>query len=178
MNHCMLDIETLGLEPTAVVLSLGAVFFDELGELLEGVHYVFNRSEYARRTGFTTNVETVVWWMQQSEDARKIFAQTTVPIVESLADFSRSYAKYECKTVWANGVQFDIPILENLHKQFNMVQPWRYNQARDYRTVRQLFPDIKPDVYDGVVAHNALSDARFQARHLVKIAAESGFKIR
>ena len=64
-------------------------------------------------------------------------------------------------SVWANGPSFDIAILEHAYGYYNL--PWKYNAARDFRTLRALVP---PNLGDGIPkgeAHNALDDAMAQA---------------
>ncbi len=72
-------------------------------------------------------------------------------------------------TIWANGATFDMPILEALYKAYGMDAPWKYNAARDVRTLFALSGNKLGDF--GTVndaKHDALGDALFQAREVCK----------
>lgn len=177
MNHCMIDLETLDTKHTSVVLSLGVTVFDAAG-ILECGYWVFSRGEYNTRPEFTISTDTVSWWMNQTEEARRVFREPVSPVIESLAEFCRLYAKHNCQTIWANGVTFDIPILEHLFSQFKMVAPWKYNAVRDYRTVRQTYPDIPTPQVEGFIAHHAMWDAVSQTKHLIDITNNTSMTLR
>ena len=65
----MIDLETLGTDPTAPIVAIGAVFFDpKTGEL--GVEFsatIDFESACERRT---PDASTIKWWLKQSDDAR------------------------------------------------------------------------------------------------------------
>lgn len=175
MNRLMVDIETLSVRPNAVVVSIGAVAFNSEGNLLGENYSILDLSQYDKMDNFAFDTGTISWWMQQTEEARKIFGPTVpkVHIGYALALLGSLYEQFKCEEVWANGTDFDLPILKNLADRFNQRLPWSYSKARDYRTLRQLYPEIKPSI-PNPVAHNALADARFQAFHLIEILKHMG----
>ena len=67
-----------------------------------------------------------------------------------------------------NGSVFDIAILNYAFNQVQVKLPWHFRNVRDVRTVTDLtYGHIDPkDYVDGTVAHNALSDAIYQANYL------------
>src|ERR1039458_2426242 len=75
MKNVMLDLETLGTGNDAAIISIGACLFDPRGDgVLIGVDHRF----YARvnpassvEIGMKIDVSTILWWMQQSDAARK-----------------------------------------------------------------------------------------------------------
>jgi hypothetical protein len=73
--------------------------------------------------------------------------------------------------VWSNGASFDIPILNSAFNDVNVAAPWKFYNERCYRTMKNLYPDVPYARAEGSVAHNALHDARDQARHLQLIWA-------
>jgi exodeoxyribonuclease VIII len=65
--------------------------------------------------------------------------------------------------VWGNGSDFDNAILACAYKAVEQPVPWQFWNNRCYRTIKNLFPSIK--MIRGGVHHNALDDAKSQARH-------------
>lgn len=166
--HVMLDLETFSLRPDALIISIGAVAFTAEG--ITGTFYsVADMSSYMQKAGcFSVDPQTVMWWMNQTDEARRVFAphNQTVPIETALDAFATFY-KCNRGTLWACGTDFDIPVLKNAYRSFNRQEPWYYSEVSDYRTVRKMFPYIQRE-RDGV-AHNALDDATYQAEHLLDI---------
>jgi inhibitor of KinA sporulation pathway (predicted exonuclease) len=70
--------------------------------------------------------------------------------------------------LWCKGTDFDVPILNNVCKQYGIIPTWKYSAVRDFRTAKKLFPHIEADPFVGA-PHNALDDAINQALHLRKI---------
>jgi hypothetical protein len=75
--------------------------------------------------------------------------------------------KSKTESVWANGINFDISILEHMYGQVGLHVPWKYNAVRDYRTYVKSFDWVSPKTtYHNGTKHNALDDAIYQARTL------------
>jgi hypothetical protein len=164
----MIDIETLDVRPTAVVLSIGATVFDENG-IQDKFYRVIDLKDYDRYPQCTMGTGTILWWMQQSEAARKALTSAATPILTVLDELAAFYLIPGCGKVWANGAQFDIVILEHLYGVAGRKAPWKYNHVMDYRTIKNVFWNIAADKLQDGVAHNALSDAEYQTKHLIKI---------
>lgn len=167
MNHIMLDLETLGTKENAVIVSIGAVFFDA-DNLGDKFYTALELGEQIRK-GRTVSGSTIEWWMKQSTEARSVFSETRkFEISEALNEFAAFCGKGDVK-VWGNGAMFDNAILLNAYEQFGIKRPWSYRNDRCYRTVIAEFKDKYPDVKitnDYGVAHNALDDAIAQAHTL------------
>lgn len=170
----MIDVETLGDGPTSLILSIGAVEFNPNSDLIgEGFH-CYLEIDSCLKAGLTVDASTICWWMTQSEEARNIFNQQH----QSLSLHTALYAfkqyimgKSSAPIVWANGTNFDMPILENAFRKVGVATPWEYYNVRDYRTVKsalalELFEmlRVKPEV-----KHDAYHDALAQAQTLQKI---------
>ena len=70
MNHLMIDLETMGNKPNAPIVSIGAVFFEpSTGELGEEFYRVVSLKS-SMDGGAVPDPDTIMWWMQQSEEAR------------------------------------------------------------------------------------------------------------
>lgn len=165
----MFDIETLGTRSTSVILSIGVAQFDE-----RGIHHTFERTisiDSCLSRGLTVDASTICWWMGQSEEARKVFSRKTIPLVNALEQFMESFSWSHIDEVWANGTDFDLPILAHAFEKCGKRIPWAYYKVRDYRTVKSLFPRevVNALKVSPLIAHNALDDAIAQAVTLRKL---------
>lgn len=168
----MIDIETLGKTSQAALIQLAAIIFDRnTGEEIDTFKAEVDPTSSVE-IGMTLNVDTIMWWLQQSKDAQKsITKQPRGSISEVMVNFSRWIKKHESNPknvlVWSHAT-FDFPILENVYRLLKMEAPWYYRSARDLRTLVDL-ADI--NVYNEYkrkgVAHDALDDCRFQIQYTV-----------
>ena len=174
MNHCMLDLEALDSNRSGVLVSIGAQMFD-LGNMSLGDTYYCEISlsgmEDQRLSGRTINLDTVCWWMQQSDSARKVFfpdpERGKLGTRTALKDFGRFLTSYSRPKVWGNGVDFDNVFLRDVYESYSIPCPWHYTQNRCYRTVKNMFPNV--GLKREGAHHNALDDATTQAKHLIEI---------
>lgn len=171
MPDVMIDIETMGTRHNAPVIALGAVAFN-LATLEVGEKFYANINLASSvALGSVMDPSTVIWWMQQSEDARKAVTRKGRPATEVLADFADwltgNTVALKDRKVWANGTDFDCTLLSEHYHKAGLDVPWMYYAKRDYRTVRELWKSVPEDTNAG--AHNALDDAVHQVNHLFKI---------
>lgn len=157
----MLDIETLGTRPGCVILSIAAVPFNVFSPL----DYFYERvsSESCVGRGLSIDAKTAEWWLRQSAQARDEAFGGSLSIDIALVKLSDYITELGEVVVWGNGASFDAPILEAAYDVCNIKVPWKYTNARCFRTLKELFPAVpyrKP-----VFAHNALEDAKAQAAH-------------
>ena len=156
----MIDIETLGTAPGSVVLSIGAVAFDaETGEFGEE-YYAAIDPHSAVAAGLKIDVSTVLWWMEQSEEARKAAFSGECLLSWALVEFGDYVRRVEARRVWAKPPSFDLVLLESAFRACAIDIPWHYRTPRDCRTLFDLTHATQPDVG---TAHNALDDAKSQA---------------
>ena len=131
----MIDIETLDVKPTAVVLSVGAVAFERSGQIRDRFYRVLDVQKQTK-LGRTVSFDTVQWWMDQEPDAQaEAFATVRQRVADVLTDLNAYCRKYDSNTYWALGPQFDYIILESLHDQMGSSVPWSHGQLRDVRTM-------------------------------------------
>jgi hypothetical protein len=161
----MLDIETLGVNPGCVVLSIGAVEFSE--NKLGDTFHVHIDVEDSVKHGLVIEPRTVMWWMEQGDQARKSITTQGVRLNKALDDFSRAFV-WKDKRIWCNGASFDFPILKAMFEAANLKTPWPYYNEMDYRTIKNFFSKkqldelkVKPRI-----AHDGLEDAMAQAATL------------
>lgn len=163
MKRCMVDIETLGLEPGSVVLSIGAVIFDE-----NGTYDEFYRNidmESCQDAGLEIDANTLQWWLEQDAPAQSCL-HGGIELSKALQEFLGFYTSNDVYEVWANSPSMDCSVLEEAFDAVNMEEPWEYSDERDFRTLEAVH-DIygkEPEVHVDMVEHNALDDAIYQAK--------------
>jgi exodeoxyribonuclease VIII len=77
--------------------------------------------------------------------------------------------------VWGNGASFDNAIINTAYRVCGYSKPWGKNQDKCYSTIRALYP-LSLD-FQGV-AHNAVDDAKHQARVLIAINKKYDLKLK
>lgn len=169
--NLMLDFETLGSQPNAVVLSLGAVLFDYQNIKAEKEWFFDAKAQIKSRC---IDGETLAWWLKQGDGFASLFAKGSAnptPMLTCLNELS-AMAK-DAKAIWSNGADFDIPIVLNLYSQFRLEAPWKFWQHRCYRTLKLEF-NCERDQPKNPNKHDALSDARHQAKCLINFWNRAG----
>lgn len=171
MKDVMVDIETLGTLPGSAILSIGAVAFDaetgQMGpEMLTKISAVF-----AVGAGLTIDPKTMIWWMQQSEEARAEAFSGEQDLISGLSEFALFLDVAQPSRVWAKPPSFDLVLLEAAYQAVGRSVPWHYRAPRCVRTIM----DVAGLEYGHTLpAHTALDDAKDQAG----IVIESYAKIR
>jgi exodeoxyribonuclease VIII len=172
----MIDIETLATRSDAAIIQIGACTFDEKNKLLVSVNPDF----YANvENEYHVDQRTVDWWKEQGEAAVESLKMNVVDnpgcaLVEldkwlKSTGFQKSY-KFNGRSVWANGVQFDLSILRHAYsveQGHNDKAPWHYRQEKDTRTLYALFRhrvNIRKVDDKDLVRHRADHDCIRQVR--------------
>jgi len=128
MRDLMLDLETMGNGPRAAIMAIGAVEFKpETGAVGERFYQAVDLAT-AVSMGGEMDASTVMWWMQQSDDARAKFAKGGVNLSKALMDFStwlHERGAPDYVRVWWNGATFDNVILASAYRTAMQLQPWR-----------------------------------------------------
>jgi exodeoxyribonuclease VIII len=163
----MVDLETLGSGSNSVIIALGAVEFDDTG--LGRTFYMNIDPQSCVDAGLKMDASTVMWWMQQSDEARAAFEKPGAPLELVLGEFSSWYPSGAA--LWGNGATFDNVILANAYRALGGKQPWAYWNDRCYRTLKSLYPHVKME--RSGTYHNALDDAKSQALHALKLLTAS-----
>lgn len=167
--HVMVDLETLASSNNAVIVSIGAVAFNpDTGEINPETFYITVDGESCQQVGMQISAKTVMWWLEQSTEARAAL-KGGVPLRDALTAFrqwSMRTAGPEL-SLWGNGATFDNIILRNAYSALGQYVPWKYNKDFCYRTMKNMFPGVL-SAREGT-HHNALDDAMTQTKHLCAI---------
>lgn len=170
MNDLMIDLETMGTIPElAPVISIGAVFMDLDRGLLGNTFYMTLKIDDQLEKGRKIDADTLKWWFGQSDAAKKVFhekAQATAMVLNTFAQWIKMNKASKRVKVWGNGSGFDINILENILRQYNIGCPWGYSDATDLRTFKRFVAGGQEIPRIGT-AHNALDDALNQAKYVI-----------
>lgn len=167
MNGIMIDLETLDVKPTALVLQLGYAIAD-MGEkkiLSQGTLNLDGNEQKHR----TIDFETVAWWMRQDRKVQdSVFSPMDLccSVQYTREEISRLLEKWDIREVWAAPATFDLVILQDLWGE----APWDRRQQRDMTTLREgLDPDRKLMPADNIMHHNAEADAVWQMQYLFNL---------
>ena len=162
----MVDLETLGTGPNSVIISIGAVKFDpDTGEIGDEFYAVVDQQS-CLDLGLEKDPATVEWWSKQSAAAQEaVFNRPGYHIAQVLEIFGSFVNKNT--PLWGNGADFDNVIIANAYRKLKQETPWKFWNNRCYRTMKNLFPRVTM-MREGT-HHNALDDAKFQAKHLIAI---------
>ena len=172
-DHLMIDLETMGKNPDAPIISIGAIFFDpQTGDM--GPE--FSKTIDLETAGGVIDRDTIKWWLKQSREAQSAIMTDEIPLDDALLqlrEFIDENSGEFFVQVWGNGANFDNTILRRSYERQGIPCPWRYYNDRDVRTIVELGKAIDFDArtatpFEGE-RHNALDDARYQAKYVSAI---------
>lgn len=172
MKFLSIDLETLDVEASAVVLSVGLCFVDTETGAEDCAHFALPVQPQIE-LGRSISARTIGWWLQQSDAARAsvymAFQNSDLAALQQGATaIARIIAMHEVDEVWGYGASFDVSILESLFNDLDIEIPWTYKQVRCLRTAAALISGAQPKERVGTY-HNALDDAVYQARWITNI---------
>ena len=175
IDTALLDIETLGTNADAVVLSVGIVAVDstedyEYETLIDDGFYVTLDVKSQVNSGRKIDKDTLGWWGQQGDEAMKVLSPSDSDIhwnklLPSIFEyFEKVGANPKDILVYSRGSHFDFGILHDLFRVTGNAGaydlPWRWWNIHDSKTVQITLVDEQIDVQpEGFIHHNALHDA-------------------
>ncbi|EFZ4916694.1 TPA: 3'-5' exoribonuclease domain-containing protein [Escherichia coli] len=171
--HLMIDLETMGKNPDAPIISIGAIFFDpQTGDM--GPE--FSKTIDLDTAGGVIDRDVIKWWLKQSREAQSAIMTDEIPLDDALLqlrEFIDENSGEFFVQVWGNGANFDNVILRRSYERQGIPCPWRYCNDRDVRTIVELGKAIDFDARTAIPfegeRHNALDDARYQAKYVSAI---------
>ncbi|EPE9130946.1 3'-5' exoribonuclease domain-containing protein [Escherichia coli] len=172
-DHLMIGLETMGKNPDAPIISIGAIFFDpQTGDM--GPE--FSKTIDLETAGGVIDRDTIKWWLKQSREAQSAIMTDEIPLDDALLqlrEFIDENSGEFFVQVWGNGANFDNTILRRSYERQGIPCPWRYYNDRDVRTIVELGKAIDFDARTAIPfegeRHNALDDARYQAKYVSAI---------
>ncbi|WP_194162338.1 exonuclease, partial [Escherichia coli] len=136
--HLMIDIETMGKNPNAAIISIGAIFFDpQTGDM--GPE--FSKTIDLDTAGGVIDRDVIKWWLKQSREAQSAILTDEIPLDDALLQLREFIAENSGEffvQVWGNGANFDNVILRRSYERQGIPCPWHYHNDRDVRTIVEL----------------------------------------
>lgn len=182
-THVSIDLETFGKGSNAVIVSLGAAKFEPFtGEVIDTFYNPIDPGT-CMAYGMQADGDTLLWWMQQSEEARTALLhgahiQLTLVAFSDWLTGGDDSASLPDKSlaVYGNGSKFDLTILENAYKATGLAVPWAYKKELCGRTLRELgritgvdLLSRAPESTADAVEHNAKDDAAWLAGQISSV---------
>ena len=163
VQRFMVDIETLGVKPDSILLSIVCASFNTNRIGPTAVHYTRVDVPSCEAIGLKMDWGTVRWWMDQHEAVRRevLDPEGAVSIYNALtwlADFIRGESHGREIRVYAKDPDFDCVILRTAYDLTHIPCPWHYWQTRSVRTT------LEDHGYNKKLRaqHHALNDALIQ----------------
>lgn len=175
----MIDLETIGTNVDAPIISIGAAFFDiEKKTVGDTFYLVCDVADQIDSKVRFADASTIKWWMSQGNAAKQVFKdghKPTKEVLELLRQWIMTHAgskatKTNKVKVWGNGSSFDITLMETLFKDYGVDCPWQFYNVMDLRTYRRFVGKGEKVAKLEGTNHNALDDAINQINYVLKHA--------
>lgn len=159
--HVSCDLETLSLQPNALVLSIGLAAFTLPHGIVKRAYWILEQQTQVAK-GRHIDPRTLDWWQRQSKEAREVLTATGTDTATTLRHVATWFEGLpDLAGVWGFGADFDNAILQSLYRDYGQSVPWSYKLNRCGRTVTALAPMRRPPRQGA--HHNAMDDAAYQA---------------
>ena len=185
-NACIFDFETLSQEQTnGVVLSMAMLNFAEsrfvsdiaytFDELVENTHTIkFNVEEQVKKYKRQINKDTLDWWSQQGDLAKKQLKPSKDDVsIDQLYNFFIVNKSANVKKVYTRGNTFDPIFLEYIMRQIHKPMPYDWWEVRDTRSLIEGLSwgtDLKnsfiPEGCENFIAHDPKQDIAMDVMRL------------
>lgn len=182
----MFDVETLGVESNAVVLSAALVYFDpeekpSYQKMLDGACFVKFKAKEQGEMGRTVTLSTLEWWKTQHEYVRKVSLEpsaydlTAVEGMNVLCEYMSKYPNAQKQTMWARG-SLDQLVIDSLATKLGMDPLTGYAQWRDVRTAVDIlygtsngYCGVEHPEFEraSVIKHHPVHDCAYDAMMLM-----------
>ena len=171
-NHIVLDLETLGTNRNAPILSIGLVVISDL-EIKSKYHVVLDVIEQEQLFGRVADADTEKWWRERLETTEGKFAWDAAlsdqeSVYTGLRGICNIFATNPNHEVWGNSNTFDNEILRSLMEAVKL-PTWSFRNDRCFRTLKELYKEKVPEPEFQGIRHVAVDDARHEAKWLIKI---------
>jgi hypothetical protein len=166
----MVDIETLGTDHNAVILSIGSVVFDaDTGATIADFYLNVDAESQPNRC---IDPATVMWWLRKSEEARSALNGNQFDIGHALQSWLTWFSQWRLPgrpelLLWSKSPSFDVAILRHAAKQEKVPFPFKYSQERDVRTAEAALERFLTDYRAPKPEHHALDDAKGQVETVI-----------
>lgn len=168
MIDIMVDLETTDTLPTSSIVSIGACRIDWKNREIVDDFYIVVNQQSGLDLGLTKSESTMKWWETLPPEHRAALDEPGVMLPDALLEFANYLRPFGRRSIqiWGNGSDFDNAILANAFNTCGFQLPWDFWNNRCFRTMNSLYGRVFGKLDNN---HNALDDARNQARRLLAI---------
>ena len=181
------DVETLGVDSNAVVLSAALIHFDpektpSYQDMLDDACFVkFKAKDQIARLNRSVNIDTLEWWKNQHEYVRQVSFDpsgddvTAEDGITILHNYMNKYPNADKQTMWARG-SLDQIVIDHMARQVGMQVITGYNMWRDVRTAVDMLYGTSNGYCDvthpefkrhEVIKHHPVHDCALDAMQLM-----------
>lgn len=171
-KHCMVDLETLSTDTSAVIVTIAAVKFNFESDEIE-TFTVNVDPKSSLKYGMTISQDTLDWWKRQDRAAVDAWKQNPVSINDAVEQFNNFLGDATYTKMWAQGIDLDFPVLRYSLKKVGAEIKWKYWNQCDSRTVFTIANFNTKKATRVGQYHNAIDDCRTQIAWLKQILSKS-----
>ena len=144
--HGMVDIETMGTDPKAAIITIGACIIDPFGQDTEATipdDRKFSATisfQDNQKHGRTFDADTIAWWLRQSKEAQQGLQEGDITnLKKALTEFNLFFSSQPSRVsrIWAKDPDFDCVIFQNAYKEAGHMWPFKFWESRSVRTSRK-----------------------------------------
>lgn len=175
MKRVMIDIESLGLQPGGLILSIGACEFSLHG----GASLVMEwRPDLGEQlvAGARVDGPSIEWWFRQSVKPWR--EETRVKPCETVARELHALFTGDADEVWANPPSYDLAAVEHFARRHAPIRMWNRRAEQSYRTLRRIWRCANPmrqtPEQNASEKHGAADDAVWQAERAAEMLRDLG----
>lgn len=180
------DVETLGVESNAVILSAALIHFDPekrptYQDLLDNACFVKLKAKEQAENNRTITKSTLEWWKTQHEYVKKVSLDPSADdmsardCINVLYAYMQRYENSHKQTMWARG-SLDQLVIDSLCDALDMQPITGYAMWRDVRTAVDIlygttngYVEVDHPLFDrtAVIKHHPVHDCALDAMQLL-----------
>lgn len=172
-SFVMLDLETLGVGHTPVIVQISAVEFDLITGLVLSEFTCNVCKDSALAAGLIADEGTIQFWNNQPQEVRDRVFTNGIPLKSALQKLQVYLNSLGSPYIWGNGIRADNVWILSAYRALKLPDPFSYNKDLDFRTIYAL-ADMKADLkndpkpWKGIefigLPHNSLDDCKHQIK--------------
>ena len=167
MKDIMLDIETLGTSFDAVIVQIGACYFNRTGDIGEKLSLNVSIKDCLDKR-LKVDAGALKFWFAQKNISWTLNPLSLSEALQRLRDFVSKKA-----LIWSHAT-FDIPIIANAYHVIGQKPPFSYRNTRDIRTLNDLARVERAKNHEKLKVHDALKDCIYQVSYCVQCFKKLG----
>lgn len=161
MKHLMMDIETLGVGKDALMIQLGACYFNPKTKEIGDTFLMSLDVLDSEKLGFKKSQSTLDWWKKQNKEVFDKIEAEQKPVQDVMKKFAEFIKP--AKFYWSH-TSFDFVIIQNYLEACSL-RKMDFRATIDIRTIN-ILSNINLDKYDwSGKTHDALDDCKFQVNY-------------